>query len=324
MKLIKAFIVGLATVLLLELVLVSCVKEPPQPLRIGVPLWTGFEGLYLARNLGYYKDTSIRLVDYHANSEMFRAFRNGELEAVALSIPEAFSLATAETNLQFVLATDISNGGDAIVAKPEIQNLQALKNRRLGLDSSAALGPYMLIQALEQVNLSVKDIQIISVGVSEHERAFKRGTVDAVITFEPTRSKLLALGTRLLFDSRKIPGEIVDVIAVRGDLLTSQRANLQALINGWFRALAYLKNNPQDAARRIAPREGLTPEQFLESLEGVRLLSLNENKKLLGKTDTTLLNGIERLSKKIVENNLSQQVVDPTLMLNDQLVKNVK
>lgn len=314
----------IATVVLLGLMLGSCAKEPPQPLRIGIPVWPGFEGLYLARDLGYYKDTSIRLVDYRANSEMIRAFRNEELDAAALTIPEAFSLATAASNLQFVLATDVSNGGDVIVAKPEFQNLQALKGRRVGLDSSAALGPYILIQALEQVELSPKNVQIISIGVSEHERAFKQGTLDAVVTCEPTRSKLLAVGARLLFDSRKIPGEIVDVIVVRKDLLTSQSANLQVLINGWFRALAYLKNNLQDAARRIAPREGVTPEQFLESLEGVRLLSVKENKNILGKTDITLLNGIKRLSKKLVENNLSEQVVEPNRMLNDQLVKNVK
>lgn len=314
----------IATVVLLGLMLGSCAKEPPQPLRIGIPVWPGFEGLYLARDLGYYKDTSIRLVDYRANSEMIRAFRNEELDAAALTIPEAFSLATAASNLQFVLATDVSNGGDVIVAKPEFQNLQALKGQRVGLDSSAALGPYILIQALEQVELSPKNVQIISIGVSEHERAFKQGTLDAVVTCEPTRSKLLAVGARLLFDSRKIPGEIVDVIVVRKDLLTSQSANLQVLINGWFRALAYLKNNLQDAARRIAPREGVTPEQFLESLEGVRLLSVKENKNILGKTDITLLNGIKRLSKKLVENNLSEQVVEPNRMLNDQLVKNVK
>lgn len=323
MKIRNKFI-SIAAVVLLGIILSTCTQKPSSPLRIGVPVWPGFECLYLARDLGYYKNTSIRLVDYRANSEMIRAFRNGELEGAALTIPEAFSLETAESNLQFVLATDVSNGGDAILAKPEIKNLQALKGRRIGFDSSAALGPYMLIQALEQINFSPKDIQIISIGISEHERAFKKGTVEAVVTFEPTRSKLLAAGARVVFDSRKIPGEIVDVIAVRGDVLTNQLPNLQALVNGWFRALNYLKNNPQNAARRIAPREGITPKRFLESLEGIRLLSLQENKKLLGKTDTTLLNGIKRLSKKLVENNLAKQVVDHTHLLNDQLVKNVK
>ena len=324
MKLIKAFIIGLITILLLGFVSVSCAKEPPPPLRIGTVVWPGFECLYLARDLGYYKDTSIRLVEYSATPEITRAFRNRELEAIAYTIPEALSLIIAEPTLQAVLVTDVSHGGDVILAKPDIQNLQALKGRRVGIESSSGLGAYMFIRALEHVNLSPKDVQIIPLEVSEHERAFKQGTVDAVITYEPVRSNLLAAGARLLFDSSKIPNEIVDVLLVRGDLLASQPTDLQALINGWFRALAYLKNNPQDAAHRIAPREGITPEQFLESLKGIRIPDVQENQKLLGKTDASLVNTIRRLSKIMVENNLLAQQVEPIRLLNDQLVKKVE
>ena len=324
MKLIKAFIIGLTTVLFLEFVLVSCTKEPPPPLRIGTVVWPGFECLYLARDLGYYKDTSIRLVEYNATPEITRAFRNRELEAIAYTVPEALSLVAAEPSIQAVLVTDISNGADVIVAKPEIQNLQALKGRRVAMESSSGLGAYMLTRALEQVNLSPKDIQIIPMEVSEHEEAFKKGTVDAVITYEPVRSNLLTAGGKILFDSSKIPNEIVDVLLVRGDLLTSQPAELQNLIKGWFRALAYLKNNPQDAANRIASREGISPKQFLESLKGIHIPDLQENQKLLGKTDASLLNATKQLSKIMVENNLLKQAVEPSRLLNEQLVKNVE
>lgn len=324
MKFIKSFIIGLAAVLLLEFILVSCSKEPPPPLRIGTVVWPGFECLYLARDLGYYKDTSIRLVEYNATPEITRAFRNRELEAIAYTVPEALSLVAAEPSLQAVLVMDVSNGGDVIVAKPEIHNLQALKGRRVGMESSSGLGAYMFTRALEQANLSLKDVQIIPVEVSEHEKAFKKGTVDAVITYEPARSNLLAAGGKLLFDSSKIPNEIVDLLVIRGDLLSGQRADLQALIKGWFRALTYLKNNPQDAARRIAPREGITPEQFLESLKGIHIPDLQQNQQLLGETDASLLNTIKRLSKVMVENNLLEQTVEPTRLLNDELVKSVQ
>jgi NitT/TauT family transport system substrate-binding protein len=287
-------------------------------------VWPGFECLYLARDLGYYKDTSIRLVEYNATSEITRAFRNRELEAIAYTVPEALSLVAAEPTLQAVLVTDISNGGDVIVAKPRIQDLPALKGRRVGMESSSGLGAYMITRALEQVKLSPKDVRIIPLEVSEHEQEFKKGTVDAVITYEPARSTLLAAGGKLLFDSSKIPNEIADILFVRGDLLTSQSANLQALIKGWFRALAYLKSNPQDAAHRIAPREGISPEQFLESLKGIHIPNIEENQKLLGKTDTSLLNAIKRLSKVMVENNLLEQAVEPTRLLNDELVKSVQ
>lgn len=322
MKLIKTFIISLATVLLLEFVFASCVKEAPPPLRVGTNIWPGYESLYLARNLGYYDNTSIRLVDYPSSSEIIRAYRNGDLEVVAITMDETLSLVETQPNIRVVLITDVSNGADVILGKPEIQSLKDLKGRRVGLESTA-LGAFVITRALEQVDLSPKDVQIVSLGVSEHERAFKQGTVDAVVTFEPVRSNLLKSGAKLLFDSTQIPGEIVDVLVVRKELLTSQLNSLKVLISGWSRALDYLKQNPQDAARRIAPRTGITPEQFLKSLKGLRIPDIQENQKLLGKTDTSLLNAVRRLSEVMKENKLLQPAVVSTPLLDERLVKNV-
>ena len=321
MKIRKNFI-SMAAVVLLQFVLVTCVKKTPPSLRVGTNIWPGFESLYLARSLGYYKNTSVRLVDYPSSSEVIRAYRNGDLEAVAITIDETFLLAETQPNIRIVLVTDVSNGADVILAKPEIQSLKDLKGRRVGVESTA-LGAFVITRALGQVGLSPKDIEIVSLGVSEQERAFKQGIVDAVVTFEPVRSNLLAVGAKLLFDSTQIPGEIVDVLAVRKELLTSQ-SNLKALISGWFRAIDYLQQNPQDAARRIAPRTGVTPGQFLKSLEGLRIPDIQENQKLLAKTDSSLLKGARQLSKMMMKSKLLHAAVDPASLLDDRLVKNVK
>ena len=126
-------------------------------------------------------------LSYPSSSEVIRAYRNGDLEAVAITIDETFLLAETQPNIRIVLVTDISNGADVILAKPEIQSLKDLKGRRVGVESTA-LGAFVITRALGQVGLSPKDIEIVSLGVSEQERAFKQGIVDAVVTFEPVRS----------------------------------------------------------------------------------------------------------------------------------------
>lgn len=323
MQLRRKFFIGIAALVFLGLVLVSLAKEPSPPLRVGTNVWPGFELLYLARNLGYYKDTPIRLVDYPSSSGIIRAYRSGALEVTALTLDEVLLLATTEPSLRVVLITDVSNGADVILAKPEIQNLKALKGRRVGVEATA-LGAFVLTRALEQVGMSPKDVQIISLEVSEHEQAFKQGSVDGIVTFEPVRSNLLAAGARLLFDSKQIPGEIVDVLAVRQELLAEPSNSMQALLSGWFSALDYLKQNPQDAAQRIASRTGITPERFLKSLEGLRIPDIRENQKLLENTDSSLFKGVKWLSKVMVENQLLQKAVAPTPLLDARLVKNMK
>lgn len=317
MKLRYKFIIGIAVVVIL-----SCVKQPPSLLRVGVNVWPGYETLYLARSLGYYENVPIRLVDYPSGTEQVRAFRNGEIEAAGVSIDQVLVLASTRPDVRIVTVIDFSDGGDVILAKPKIQRLQNLKGRRVGVESSA-LGAYVLTRALGQVGMSPKDVEIVSLEVSEHERAFKNNRVDAVVTFGPARTNLLAAGAKLLFDSSQIPGEIVDCLIVRSDVLTSQLTAAKALVEGRFRALDYLKNNPQDAARRIAPRTGITPKQFLESLEGLRMPDIKENQKLLSKTDVSLLNGMRQLSRVMIENNLLNLGVEPNLLLDERLVKNL-
>jgi NitT/TauT family transport system substrate-binding protein len=321
-KLKKSLTLGIAAVIMCTTILASCAKAEP-PLRVGANVWPGYETLYLARSLGYYDNTPIRLVDYPSGTEEVRAYRNGEIEAAGISIDQALVLAATNPDVKIVVVMDFSDGGDVILGKPEIQNIQGLKNKPVGVESTA-LGAFIITRALEQKGMSPKDIKIVSLGVSEHERAFKKGTVDAVVTFGSARTKLLAAGAKLLFDSSQIPGEIVDVLIVRDEVIKKQPKALQTLIDGRFRALDYLTKNPQEAAIKIAPRTGLTPEQFLESLKGLRSPDLQENQKLLGKTDPSLLKGVKRLSEVMLDNKLLPKAVDSAPLLDDRLVKNVK
>ncbi|GAC1453919.1 MAG: hypothetical protein NVS2B14_22080 [Chamaesiphon sp.] len=64
MKLQTLFVVLITAVMLLPLLLGGCLKEPSLPLRVGTVVWPGYENLYLAQNLGYYKNTSIRFRTY--------------------------------------------------------------------------------------------------------------------------------------------------------------------------------------------------------------------------------------------------------------------
>lgn len=321
-KLKKSFTFGIVALTLCTAILGSCTKVEP-PLRVGANVWPGYETLYLARSLGYYDNTPIRLVDYPSGTEEVRAYRNGEIEAAGVSIDQALVLAATNPDVKIVVVMDFSNGGDVILGKPEIKNVQGLKNKPVGVESTA-LGAFIITRALEQKGMSPQDIKIVSLGVSEHERAFKKGTVDAVVTFGSARTNLLKAGAKILFDSSQIPGEIVDVLIVRDEVIKKQSKTLQALVDGRFRALDYLTKNPQDAAIKIAPRTGLTPEQFLESLKGLRSPDLQENQKLLAKTDPSLLKGVKRLSEVMLDNKLLPKAVDSAPLLDDRLVKNVK
>lgn len=308
---------------ILAIALVSCPSQTSLPLRIGTNLWPGYETLYLSRYLGYYDGKPIRLVDYPSGTEEVRAFRNGEIEGAGLSIDQALVLAATQENIRIIAIMDISHGGDVILGKPEFSGIKDLKGKRVGVEATA-LGAFFIARALEKNGMSPQDIQIVSLELTEHERAYKEGKVDAVVTFGPPRVKLIEAGAKLLFDSSQIPGEIVDTLVVRTDAIAKSPDTVQALINGRFRALAYLEKNPQDAANRIAPRTKVTPEQILNAFKGLRQPNLQENQHLLDQSDPSLINGMRRLVEVMVENKLLPKAINPVTILDDRFIKNAK
>lgn len=308
---------------LLAIALTSCPSPPPQTLRIGSNLWPGYETLYLARNLGYYDNKPIQLVDYPSGTEEVRAYRNGEIEGAGLSIDQALILAATQGNIRIIAVMDVSNGGDVILGRPGIANIKALKGKRVGVESTA-LGAFFIARALEKNGMTPKDIQIVSLQLTEHERAYKEGKVDAIVTFGPPKAKLLAAGAKLLFDSSQIPGEIVDTLVVRTDAIAKSADTIQALVNGRFRALDYLEKHPQDSAQRIAPRTQVTPEQIQAAFKGLKQPNLADNQRLLDQSDPALINGMRRLVEIMLEEGLLPKAIDPATILDDRFIKNAK
>lgn len=296
-------------------ILVSCFKPPTTPLLIGINSWPGFAPFYLAEELGYYQNTGIDIVDYPSGTEVSRGMRNGNLQAGGMSIDENLILAETFPEVRAIMLIDVSNGADVIIGKPELQTLADIKGKKVGVENTA-LGAYILSRGLDKAGLSLQDITVVSLGYSEHEAAFKQGEVDAVVTFEPVRSNLLATGAKVLFDSSKIPGEVVDLLVVRQDILETQSKDLEQLVRGWFMALDYLKKQPENAAKIMARREGITAKEFLSSLKLLSFFTPTENQKLLSQTDPSLVNSANKLSKLMQEKKLIQLNIDFSSLLD--------
>jgi len=301
----------------------GCEKTPPEPFRVGTNTWPGYEPLYLAQDLGYYRDTGIEVIRYPSASEVIRAFRSGFIDAAALTMDEVLLLNEHMNRPSVVLVMDFSSGGDAIIAKKGYESMKALEGKRIGTESSA-LGAFFLSRALSLSNMSIEDVKVVPLEIDEHEVAFKSGIVDAVVTFEPVRSNLLKSGARVVFDSSNIPGEIVDVLIVKEDVAENRGNSMELLLSGWFRSVDYIKKNPAASARILAEKEGVTEAQFLESLEGLHIPGRDENIALLSGRDESLKKGVALLSLNMAKSGLLDKAVDATTLIDKGPVTRVK
>jgi NitT/TauT family transport system substrate-binding protein len=265
----------------LLLTLTGCVREPETALRVGTNVWIGSEPLYLARELGRLDPAAVQLVEYPSASEVLRACRNQAIDGMVISLDELFGLAVDGLQPRIILVVDVSHGADVVVGRRGMQTMHDLKGKSVAVESSA-LGAFVLSRALALNGMQASDVNVVHLESNEQPSAFEKGQVDGAVTFDPYRAQFLQAGAKTLFDSTQIPGEIVDLLAVRATVLEKQPKAIQALLTGWFDAIDYIKREPKDAARRMGIRQQTTGEQFLEAQQGLRVPSREENLRMLG------------------------------------------
>ena len=265
----------------LVLSLIGCVREPESVLRIGTNVWIGSEPLYLARELSQLNPKTVQLVEYPSASEVHRAFRNQAIDGMVISLDELFGLAVDGLQPRIILVVDVSHGADAVVGRRGMRTMHDLKGKPVAVEGGA-LGAFVLSRALALHGMQASDVHVVHLESNEQPSAFEKGQVDGAVTFDPYLTQLLGAGATTLFDSTQIPGEIVDLVAVRATVLEQQPKAVQALLSGWFNAIDYMKREPKDAARRMGIRQQTTGEQFLKALQGLRIPSREENLRMLG------------------------------------------
>jgi NitT/TauT family transport system substrate-binding protein len=288
------------------LALSGCSRAPDPGLRIGTNVWIGSEPLYLARELGRLDSTAVQLVEYPSASEVLRAYRNQAIDGMVISLDELFGLAADGFQPRVVLIVDVSNGADVVVGRRGMRSMRDLKGKSVAVESSA-LGAFVLSRALALNGMPAGDVNVVHLESNEQPTAFEKGLVDGAVTFDPYRAQFLQAGARILFDSTQIPGEIVDLLAIRDTAITRHPDEVRALLTGWFGAIDYLRDNPQDAARRMGIRQQTTGEQFLETLKGLRIPSREENLRMLGGPKPELVVTGHRLSALMLEAKLLSQ-----------------
>ncbi|MFN7914417.1 MAG: ABC transporter substrate-binding protein [Vicinamibacterales bacterium] len=275
---------------------VGACQGAPVPLRVGANLWPGYEPLYLAQSLGYVEAGVARIIRFSSATEVVRAYRNGLVDAAALTADEAILATSGAASHRIVLVFDVSNGADALVAKPELRTLSDLRGARVGVEATA-LGAFMLARALEHAGMTPQDVHVVPTALADHEQAFRDGSVDAVVTFEPRKSRLLKQGARSLFDSSQIPGEVVDVLVTRQTLSPPQERALAQVVAAWFRTLDFMRDHRDDANARMARLEGITPSEFEASLVGIELGQRAFNSELLAGSSPRMLETLDLMAR---------------------------
>jgi len=296
----------------------ACSLNPGQPLMIGTNLWPGYEPLYLAAERYQWDEDRLRLVEYPSTTEVLRAFRNRSIEAAALTLDEAIRLKEDGIPIKIILVNDFSDGADVILAKPPIHSVAQLKGKTVAVEGTA-LGAFFLDRALASQHLGLQDVKIRNTDVNLHVRAFNDKDVDAVVTFEPVRTLLLKQGATEIFNSSALPGEIVDVLVVHEEFAQQHPRVIKQLVDDWFRSLAYMQANQDDAYRFISSRTSLTIDELRQSYTLLHIPNREENIEML-QAGGAIEHTLQMLNQSMYRIRHTRTLIDTSNMCDNRFV----
>ncbi len=250
-------------------------------LTIASHVWLGYEFMFLARDEQWLPPSGLILKETRSASDSMKALLEGTVAGAALTLDEVLRVRSRGIPLTVVLVFDASAGADAVLARPGINEPADVVGKRIGYERSA-LGALMFQKLLEAAHLTPEQVTPAPMNIDHHLQAWQEERLDAVVTYEPEITKLEKLGAHRIFDSCRMPGMILNVLAVRSDLLSTYAESISDLVRAHFRGLHHLKTNRQDAVHRMAPRLGIPSQNVLEAYKGVELPDIRSNRTYLG------------------------------------------
>ena len=267
---------------------------------MGVNAWVGYDPLVLARDRGLVDARRLQVVELASAAEVQRSLRNGLLDAAALTLDEVLRMNRAGMDLRVVAVLDESAGADAVMALPRIASPAQLRGEFVAVED-ASVGTLLLQRMLQGAGLQRADIVVVNMEAGQHLRALQEGRVAAAVSYAPVTGPMFDAGYVRLFDSAQIPGEIVDVLAVRREVIAQRPQAVDALLRAWDAGLRQLQADPARAAAQLARGTDISPADYTEVLRGLRFVPLAESARWLDGPAPALREGAARVGQALVE-----------------------
>ncbi|MGH1358583.1 MAG: putative urea ABC transporter substrate-binding protein [Burkholderiaceae bacterium] len=179
-------------------------------------------------------DLTIDVVQINDYVESINQYTAGGYDGCTMTNMDALTIpAAGGVDSTALIVGDFSNGNDGIVLK-QATDLKAIKGQKVNL-VELSVSHYLLARGLESIGLAEKDITVVNTSDADMVAAYTSDDVTAVTTWNPLLSEIVAMpDSTKVFDSSKIPGEIIDLMVVNTETLTANPNFGKALVGAWY------------------------------------------------------------------------------------------
>ena len=193
---------------------------PRSEFSIGWSIYAGWVPWEYAEQSGIVKKWAdkygikIDVVQVNDYVESINQYTAGKLDGVTATTGDGLTIpAAGGKDTTVLIAGDYSNGNDGLVSKGAA-DIAGLKGQSINL-VELSVSHYLLARALESAGMKLADVKTINTSDADIVAAYATPQVKTVVTWNPQLSEVKGqAGSKLLFDSSKIPGEILDALLI--------------------------------------------------------------------------------------------------------------
>ena len=241
---------------------------------VGWMPWSYADQAGIVKQWGDKYGIKIHVVQINDYVESINQYTAGKFDGVTVTNMDALTIpAAGGVDTTALIVGDYSNGNDGIILKNKKQ-LADIKGQKVEL-VQFSVSHYLLARGLSTAGLSEKDITTVNTSDADIVGAYKASDTTALVTWNPQLSEIKKQpGAHEVFDSSKIPGEILDTLIIDTATLKANPGLGKALTGIWYETLSIMsRNDAQGAAARaaMAKLSGTDQAGFESQLKTTRL-----------------------------------------------------
>ncbi|SER40785.1 NitT/TauT family transport system substrate-binding protein [Pseudomonas sp. NFACC02] len=279
----KSRLFGLLTAGLIAALSLSATAAPKKDFNVCWTIYAGWMPWEYAGTQGIVDkwakkyNINIKVTQLNDYVESINQYTAGQFDGCTMTNMDALTIpAAGGVESTALVVSDFSNGNDGIVIKGDGKKVTDLKGMDVNL-VELSVSHYLLARALDSVDMTEKDLKVVNTSDADISAAFNTDQVKAVTTWNPMLSDIKAKpGVTEVFDSSKIPGEIMDMMVVNTQTLKDNPALGKALTGAWFEVVALMNAKSAEstqALEHMAKASGTDLAGFQSQLDTTKLFA---------------------------------------------------
>lgn len=244
--------------------------------KIAWSVYTGYMPWPYAQHAGlidkWAKKYGIKIEVTQVNDyiEAINQYTGGKFDGVTATIMDGLAIpAVGGVDTTVLIACNYSKGNDGIILKGKDKTIADLKGKKVNL-VQYSISHYMLDLAFEKHGVDAGSVKLQNISDADFIAAFQAADIDAVVAWNPAYIELKKLpDISIVFDSKEIPGDLVDGFLINTKTLQEHPELGKALVGAWFEAMEIIKADDEkgkEARKFMAETSGATIESFESQL----------------------------------------------------------